>query len=62
MSSQTWDSKYSTLKVFKLKDEFADIQFTESDVQVYRRLKGLQADEMFCVVNSDGSFRYMEDQ
>lgn len=47
-------------KVFKLKEGFENIEFTDRDVEIYRSLKGLAADEQFMLLNTDGTIRIAE--
>jgi hypothetical protein len=47
-------------KVFKLKEGFENIEFTDRDVIIYRILKGLKSDEQFMLLNTDGTIRIAE--
>jgi hypothetical protein len=49
-----------TFKVFKLKQGFENIEFTERDVLIYRILKGLKSDEQFMLLNTDGTIKIAE--
>ena len=52
--------QHFNFKVFKLKKGFENIEFTDRDVEIYRNLKGLAADEQFMLLNTDGTIRIAE--
>lgn len=54
------DKQDFNFKVFKLKEGFENIEFTDRDVEIYRKLKGLADDEQFMLLNTDGTIRVAE--
>ena len=54
------DKQDFNFKVFKLKEGFENIEFTDRDVEIYRKLKGLADDEQFMLLNTDGTVRIAE--
>ena len=54
------DKQDFNFKVFKLKEGFENIEFTDRDVEIYRKLKGLEDDEQFMLLNTDGTIRVAE--